>query len=327
MIDIPTLREQAAAEPGPRDLSGESLVDADLRGVDLSGSDLTGCDLSRADLSGANLSNARLVGAILFETKLEGTEFLGADLSRANLQESKAEQAGFGHATLRGSDFFHAELASASFGHADLQGADFRRADLTGARIVDANLTDADLQGATLTHGVLDGSCTRGASFHDADLRGARLKGVREYESANWVGADLRDVDFTGAWLARRFIMDQNYLDEFRNRSKLANAIYYAWWISSDCGRSMLRWVTLCAIVAIAFGWAYTLVGIDYGSHHTALSPWYFSLVTLTTLGYGDVLPATTTAQVLVMAEVLFGYMSLGGLLSIFATKMGRRAE
>ena len=52
----------------------------------------------------------------------------------------------------------------------------------------------------------------------------------------------------------------------------------------------------------------------------------YYSVVTLTTLGYGDVLPASQTAQVLVIAQVIIGYVMLGGLLSIFATRMGRRA-
>ena len=49
--------------------------------------------------------------------------------------------------------------------------------------------------------------------------------------------------------------------------------------------------------------------------------------VTLTTLGYGDVLPKTPTAQVLAMLEVVTGYVMLGGLLSIFSSKMARRAD
>jgi len=69
------------------------------------------------------------------------------------------------------------------------------------------------------------------------------------------------------------------------------------------------------------------VVDIDYGDFETPLSPLYFSVVTLTTLGYGDALPASTAAQVLVMAEVIIGYCMLSGLLSIFATRMGRRAD
>ena len=49
--------------------------------------------------------------------------------------------------------------------------------------------------------------------------------------------------------------------------------------------------------------------------------------MTLTTLGYGDAVPASTAGQIIAMIEVLVGYLSLGGLISIFANKMARRAE
>ncbi len=53
----------------------------------------------------------------------------------------------------------------------------------------------------------------------------------------------------------------------------------------------------------------------------------YYSIVTITTLGYGDVVPASLPAQVLAVSEALMGYVGLGGLLSIFAQKMARRAD
>ena len=53
----------------------------------------------------------------------------------------------------------------------------------------------------------------------------------------------------------------------------------------------------------------------------------YFSFVTLTTLGYGDVAPTSVTARMIALIEVIIGYMMLGGLLGIFANKMARRAE
>ena len=67
-------------------------------------------------------------------------------------------------------------------------------------------------------------------------------------------------------------------------------------------------------------------MAIDYGAHKAPLSSLYFSIVTLTTLGFGDVLPADGWAQGAVLAEVVLGYVMLGGLLSIFADKMARRA-
>ena len=49
---------------------------------------------------------------------------------------------------------------------------------------------------------------------------------------------------------------------------------------------------------------------IHFGDHRTA-SSLYFSFVTLTTLGYGDMTPVTITARMLTAAEALIGQMYL----------------
>jgi hypothetical protein len=52
----------------------------------------------------------------------------------------------------------------------------------------------------------------------------------------------------------------------------------------------------------------------------------YYSVVTFTTLGFGDITPIISTAQKWVMAEVITGYIMLGGLISILANKLARRS-
>ena len=59
----------------------------------------------------------------------------------------------------------------------------------------------------------------------------------------------------------------------------------------------------------------------------TMLSPLYYSIVTLTSLGYGDIVPASGPAQMIAILEAMTGYVMLGGLLSIFSTKIARRGE
>ena len=103
--------------------------------------------------------------------------------------------------------------------------------------------------------------------------------------------------------------------------------MYRLWWLTSDCGRSMARWSVFCGALVVLFAFTYTQVDIRYGEHETWLSPLYFSVVTMTTLGYGDALPGSVGAQAVTMLEVTCGYVMLGGLLSIFANKMARRAE
>ena len=310
-----------------RDLRGINLAHEDLQGIDFSRYDLSGAELSETRLDGANLSFANLQGAQLFRAVLAGSELLNADLSGANLDDCKAAQAGFGGADLSGTTLVNAELSGATFSQASARDADFRAAVLDGSRFRKSDLTEASFARASMQGCDLEESVVAHAEFQDANLRGGRFKRITGYETADWIGADIRDVDFCGAYMVRRHIMDENYLYEFRNRNQLTRALHAIWWATSDCGRSFTRWALWTLLVTAVFGLIYTAVEIDFGAYPTPLSPFYFSVVTLTTLGYGDVLPASTTAQVLAIIEVCIGYIALGGLLSIFAGKMARRAD
>ncbi len=312
-----------AEEVGP----GAHLVGMDLSGRDLSGADLTDADLSGADLTGARLVRADLRGATLFGATLARTHLLGADLAGADLTQAQARGAILGSARLEGAVLFDADLGDATLTEATLRHADLRSANLCGARLRGADLTAAELRGADLAEADLTGAAVGSADFGDASLRGARLRGVSGFTTADWVGVGIADVDFNGAYALRRTILDENYLHEFRTTSRTSAAVYAVWKATSDCGRSLTRWALLTLTVALLFGLAYTQVSLDQGDYPTALSPFYFSVVTLTTLGFGDVVPASLGAQIVVLVEVVIGYIMLGGLLSIFATKMGRRAE
>ncbi len=309
------------------DLRGARLAGADLREASLAGKDLTGADLTGADLRGANLRGARLVGAQLRGARLSGAELAGAVLRGADLSAVVAAGTGFGRADLREAVLFEARLPHATFVEADLRGADLRAAHLRrsrfrGADLREASLGRADLRGADLRECRVEGAC-----FREADLRSSRVQRLRGFRHASFIEADVRDVHFGGAYALRRHIMDEDFLYELRQRGPLFRALYWLWWLSSDCGRSASRWAAWTAVITVAYGFLFQMVGVDYGEHPTWLSPFYFSLVTLTTLGYGDVVPASLSAQVVAMSEVVLGYLMLGGLISIFSTKMARRAE
>ncbi len=77
------------------------------------------------------------------------------------------------------------------------------------------------------------------------------------------------------------------------------------------------------------------------GPDHIELPPWatdnsswatrvvaafYYSVVTLTTLGFGDALPASPVGAVLVTVQVILGHIILGLLVSVLADKVARRS-
>ena len=55
-------------------------------------------------------------------------------------------------------------------------------------------------------------------------------------------------------------------------------------------------------------------------------TPYYYSTVTFTTLGFGDVKPRNLAAEMWLTVEVVLGYFFLGGLVAILASKLARRA-
>jgi len=310
-----------------RDLRGIRLLDEDLHGLNLTGCDLRGADLSRSDLRGARLVAADLRGAVLQEAQLDGADLTKARLDDARLASVHAVNAGFGYADLSGAVLFGAHLTGSTFTAADLSGADLRTARAESCGFRDADLRRIDVTSACLREADLTGCRVDHACFDEVDLRRASMTRVSGYATASWIGADVRDVDFCGAWLLRRHVLDENYLHEFRSQSTLNEWVYRAWWVTSDCGRSAFRWAALTVTIAAVFAGLYGLVAIDYGANETWLSPLYYSVVTLTTLGYGDVLPASAWAQTAAMVQVIIGYVMLGGLLSIFSNKMARRAD
>ncbi len=305
------------------DLSAES----DLRGINLVGADLRGADLAGRDLSGMQLFKADLRGANLQEANLQAAELSGANLAGAILDGADCRRAGFGRANLSQASLFRADLENATLTQADLSGANLHCANLNHSRLREAELTLADLSEADLRYADLSLARVKRTNFTNSDLRHARLRMLRQFKTANWIGVDIRDINFAGAYLMRREIIDQNFIKEFRSYNWLSRILYYPWWLTCDCGRSMFRWCCCIGVQLLLFAYLYTQVGVDYGQYQTGLSPLYFSVVTMTTLGYGDVLPQTMAAQLITMLEVSSGYIMLGGLLSIFSNKLARRGE
>jgi uncharacterized protein YjbI with pentapeptide repeats len=313
--------------PVKLDLRGISLLHEDLSHLDLSGYDLSYASLERSDLTGTVFSHSILHRASLEQATLDECEFIGSDLTQAVLNECSAKRCGFGGADLSRASLINGDLSNATLSRSNLVHADLRASNLTDARLSEADLSHAIFTRARLLNSDLKKSNVLKTNFELADMQGSRLLGIKNFKQAKWVGADIRGLDLRGAYLVRRYIADENYLYEFQASSRLHRAIYLLWWASSDCGRSLLRWFVWLFCLTLIFAAVYTQVDIDYGDHVTAFSPIYFSFVTLTTLGYGDAVPASLTAQIFVTLQAISGYMGLGGLLSILGNKMARRAE
>jgi len=300
---------------------------AALKGINLSSLDLSGMNFSLTDLSGTSFFGCNLTNANFFQSNLSDCDFTGATVEGANFTDTTLDCASFGQATLKGTTFFGASLTDATLTGVKATDSEFRATDMSNVRMREAQLKDCDFTSSTLCGADLSESYVRGSVFNDADMRNTRLRHIKGFRHCQWIGVDIRNINFAGAYRTRRFIVDQNYLHEFRRQGKLYEYIYFVWWLTSNCGRSLFRWLAVIIAQILFFAVVYSFLDFEFKLGKTWFSYIYFSIVTSTTLGYGDIIPASPTAQVVAMMQVLLGYVMLGGFLSILTNKIARRAD
>jgi len=236
-----------------------------------------------------------------------------ADLSNAHLE----------HADLRFAHLEGADLSNAHLERANLWGANLERADLSNAHLERAVLGFANLERADLIGANFEGADLRGADFSNANVTGARL--IRRTKCRG-----IRVDSCHGSPRFKRQAMDQDFLEELQN-TRWGKVKYYIWLGLADCGRSfwpILAWslafATFFAIIFCVLGPdAFDIENLPERNFVTML---YYSVVTFTTLGFGDVTPKTLPAAILVMVEVVLGYIMLGMLISVLANKVARRS-
>lgn len=130
-----------------------------------------------------------------------------------------------------------------------------------------------------------------------------------------------------------RCAKDQYYLYvlKYRNRrNPLFRAFFFLWWVTCNFGRRAWMWASWS--IGVALGCAGLFYWLGPARFSTTHLEWnfqtmiYYSVVTFTTLGFGDVVPTSQLAAWCVTAEVIMGYVMLGGLISILATKIAQRS-
>ncbi|MBT8103176.1 MAG: pentapeptide repeat-containing protein [Gammaproteobacteria bacterium] len=311
------------------DLSDRILSAADLRHASLHGCNLTGVDFAAADISGADLTSAEL-----FNSDFTGAIMSRVDLERAFLMDANLSLAYLNGANLTGAHLSGANLTSARLNNARLVGADLSNTRLNDADLRGANLENCDLSNADLTGADLTGANLKGATLLSADFTDANITGVQF--DATETCRDIRISTAHGNALFKRYAQDQAYVEEY----KFNNPLRYALWkYSSNCGRSLSLWVFWCVFIAVSFSLVFhfhlggtesfmlTELAKEPGYDPEDWAPMlYYSVVTFTTLGFGDIVPRTQEAAWWIMAEVVMGYFMLGGLITILATKLARRS-
>jgi len=261
-----------------------------------------------------------------------------ANLDWAHLEYAVLSRAHLEYAVLSCSHLEHAVLFRANLEHTDLYEANLEHVNLNSARTEDTSFHLArwrprrsllkpwtwfyvPIQRSWKPWTWLKSNAPKGKYYEDFDL-----KGIRRSDP-----------------LFDQFVRESEYV----RRTKETHPIFFPLWlITCNCGRSLSLWIVWCAAIVAFFGmfvWTpnrvslktdgLSLVSIDDGREWakavpddnrkwTYLTPYYFSPVTFSTLGFGDVAPTCPKGEACVMIEVFLGYVALGGLITIFSRRL-----
>jgi uncharacterized protein YjbI with pentapeptide repeats len=346
----------ARTEDSPRPQLGSAhLEHANLSRAHLEHAWLAGTHLEHANLMEAHLEHADLLSAHLEHATLDGAHLEHAYLRKAHLEhatlgETHLEDAVMDHARLE-----HAQLFGTHLDRAMLAGAHLEYAQLIRTRIVATVLTFVIAHETRFADVIWKDDKGRGPK--EWHVLGLDVRGLRNSDAV--FDQYVRQSNFIwrcretwwNPWpaLARRLqpadqkgdtTGDAPESDE-EGETKTARGrgpavmrewpppLWLLWKVTCDCGRSFLRWAVWCLGIALVFGLIFWLGGVvevpgpsEAGREANALTYFYFSIVTFTTLGFGDVTPTGNAGEIWVMLEVILGYVMLGGLISIFTTKL-----
>lgn len=260
---------------------------------------------------------------------------------------------------LEGASFELAYLQEANLEGAHLAGADLRGAKLSRAHLAGADLTKAHLEGANLTAATVDGKTLLWNCKVDrnTDTFGVGLQIIRiDPATRQLLEYNVRRKNWT-TWYRSRETPFGAHLKLFPNdrlrfaTNRVASWLIEMFWLMSDYGRATGRIVwsfllfTLCfALLYYTIGWVdhyvlrektapgiiAELFVVDGGQQPVpvALVPLralYFSVVTMTTLGFGDMYANTNgllrgiLGHIALSLQVILGYTMLGALVTRFA--------
>ncbi len=276
-----------------------------------SGGMLHGLSLKRANLEGINL--------VKFNSK-SGYDFSESDLYRANL---------------RGAHLFNICLIKASL----------MKADLREANLHCAHLEECNLLGVRLTNSKIDniriGKCLIQETIAKKALVGKNInKAIDNYEQAEEIYRDLRKASeqqgiftLSGPFLQKELTMRRYQMPKYSYQRYLSKLVD----VFCGYGEAPIRVVLFSVLLIIFSAIFYFLFGINFEGDTVRLSfsnsfkqnlvslleCLYYSVVTFTTLGYGDFTPVGLSRGMAAI-EAFTGSFTIALFVVVFVKKMTR---
>jgi ion channel/pentapeptide repeat protein len=262
-----------------------------------------------------------------------------ANLSGINLVK-KASKTGY---QMTGSDLYHADFTHAHCFKLDLSGSSLMKADFSFANLHCANLTNCNLLGATFKGAKLENVIWGKQIMQERQAAETQDLALAKdyYEQAEEVYRNLRMItekqglfEQAGQFFQNEMAMRRMQMPLFSLHRLISKFVD----LFCGYGERPSRVVAFTLAVIGVFSLLFFYSGIQSAGQTIAfdssltvsenfkyyLSSLYFSVVTYTTLGYGDISPTLGFSRFLAAFEALIGGFTLALFVVVFVKKMTR---
>lgn len=275
-------------------------------------------------------SGESMEGFVLRYAQLQGVKLIdpprGYNLSRANLFRAQFQGARMFNIDLRGSDLLKSDLSGANLNEAKMQGTDLLGATLDGTRMVRVQWGDQTVQEQ---------------QAYAAEAEGRQEDALARFEEAEEVYRSLRRAydnvghfDEAGMFFSREMTMRRMLLPKWSTGRAWSKTVD----LFCAYGESPPRVIGSAVLLNLVCATAYFAVGVKgpdgrlgfsaeagFGANlHDFLNCVYFSVVTFTTLGFGDMTPPDGFIRGLAAMQAFTGAFMMAMFVAVFGKKMTR---
>jgi len=231
-------------------------------------------------------------------------ELIHLDFSNCNLKYSN-----FSNSIIEDSRFCSSDILYSDFSHSFLDGCDFSKSNLTLTDFSESSLCRSNFKNAWI---------------NDVNFNEARLSYIKFNNKLDFVDLDISKLNGVSDYNFLTFIKRKSKLKHLKSKGFFNKIIYHIWQITCGFGYSFTRWLLFSSLIAFIFGCVYSanIDSFNIDEPNSKFTYFYFSIVTFTTLGFGDIHPIDFKGEILVSIQVIIGYLMLGGLISILANKI-----
>ncbi len=303
-------------------LLSKAVTDGDMSGYNLKKIVLKKARLEKVDMSKCDLSQSNFSGTYFFDSKFTDADLIGSDLSQCDLTHC---------------DLKRADLTKATLDHARLWSSDLESANLTEADLTEADLWDAKLFNTKLWHTLLTGaksifmkSFSPGKKYFD-DPRineGGSASAEQAYRTLKQYFMEKGKYgDASWASFKEKTMERMTFLKN-RNPSYIPSLIMN---ILCGYGEKPYRIVLSAFSTIVIFSLLYAFIGAARSAYAGDPSlGWadylYYSTITFTTVGYGDIVPKPVSQfRLLAASEAFIGVYLTGLFVFTLARKYSAR--